>query len=281
MPSVEFNQEIWNRIWPWSQQGEEWSAGWGNAEAQWFFSIYPRIHSFLPATTILEIAPGRGRWTEFLKNHCEQLIAVDLAETCIDYCRNRFAAARHLRFYVNDGKSLDMVPDETIDFAFSYDSLVHADADVIHSYLRQLSQKLMPNGVGFLHHSNLGQYIRLLLLTNKLPKVLQRMLYGQGGLIGPLSWRSWNTSADLVERYCEEVGLQCISQETVTWGTKILLDCFTVFVRKDSTLARPNVKWKNRAFDHKDCAKPLATLYTGLKGDWNTQQRRPSQAITT
>ena len=49
-----------------------------------------------------------------------------------------------------------MVDDESIDFAFSADSLVHADLDVIAAYLSELARTLRPNGVGFIHHSNLG-----------------------------------------------------------------------------------------------------------------------------
>ena len=36
--------------------------GW-DCDSQWFGLIFPRIHAFLPTGTILEIAPGFGRWT--------------------------------------------------------------------------------------------------------------------------------------------------------------------------------------------------------------------------
>lgn len=47
----------------WKDSGEEWSAPWGNSAAQWFGTILPRTSQCLPAGTILEIAPGFGRWT--------------------------------------------------------------------------------------------------------------------------------------------------------------------------------------------------------------------------
>jgi hypothetical protein len=53
-----------------------------------------------------------------------------------------------------------MIPDQWIDFAFSFDSLVHVEADFIESYLQQLACKLTKEGVGFIHHYNLGQYRR-------------------------------------------------------------------------------------------------------------------------
>jgi CheY-like chemotaxis protein len=39
----------------------------------------------------------------------------------------------HVTCFVNDGKSLAMLPDESVDFIFSYDSLVHAEADAVGS----------------------------------------------------------------------------------------------------------------------------------------------------
>ena len=41
-------------------------------------SILPRIARFLPAGSMLEIAPGHGRWTAYLREHCDTLAIVDL-----------------------------------------------------------------------------------------------------------------------------------------------------------------------------------------------------------
>ena len=91
----------------------------------------PRIARFLPAGSILEIAPGHGRWTDFLREHCDTLSIVDLDAACIDACRERFAGDERIAYHVNDGRSLDMIEDGSVDFAFSFDSLVHADAEVV------------------------------------------------------------------------------------------------------------------------------------------------------
>jgi hypothetical protein len=70
MPTVEQNLQLWNSIYGWTQQGEEWSSAWGGSEAQWLGAIFPRIRAFIPTDSILEIAPGFGRWTNFLKRWC-------------------------------------------------------------------------------------------------------------------------------------------------------------------------------------------------------------------
>ena len=85
---------------------------------------------------MLEIAPGRGRWTSYLRGYCDRLAIVDLDEACIAACRQRFEGDDRITYHVNDGMSLAMIDDESVDLAFSFDSLVHANAEVLASYLR-------------------------------------------------------------------------------------------------------------------------------------------------
>ena len=89
MPTIDENLQAWNRDWP-GQGGDEWSRVWGGPSAQWFGTILPRLKSYVPAATILEIAPGYGRWTQFLRPLADRLVLVDLSATCIDVCRRRF-----------------------------------------------------------------------------------------------------------------------------------------------------------------------------------------------
>src|SRR5215475_8835119 len=115
----------------WSEAGEEWSEPWGSSAAQWSGTIFPRIRECLPAGTILEIAPGFGRWTHYLKDYCSELWAVDKSSDCIAACQERFASQSHVHCVLNDGHSLSMIPDSSVDFVFSFDSFVHPDRDVI------------------------------------------------------------------------------------------------------------------------------------------------------
>jgi ubiquinone/menaquinone biosynthesis C-methylase UbiE len=76
----------------------------------------PRISYFIPAENILEIASGYGRWTQFLQTYATCLTLVDIAPRCIDACRSRFRSLQNLTYHVNDGRSLDMIEDESINF---------------------------------------------------------------------------------------------------------------------------------------------------------------------
>jgi cyclopropane fatty-acyl-phospholipid synthase-like methyltransferase len=103
------------------------------------------------ARTILELAPGAGRWSEFLKDLCSRLILVDVSANAIQRCRTRFAGYNHIECHVNDGKSLSMVPGNSLDLIFSFNSMVHVDEDDMRTYIAQISSKITKDGAGFIH----------------------------------------------------------------------------------------------------------------------------------
>lgn len=184
------------------------------------------VHRRLPANTILEIAPGFGRWTNYLKDYCERLHIVDPAEDCIEACRRRFAHDSRLRYHVNDGRSLAMIPDRSIDFVFSFDSLVHLSREIVEAYVRQLGEKLKENGAGFIHHSNLGEYTPL--VAERLPRGARKLLTN-AKVLDQDHQRARDMTAELFRSSCAAHGLQCVCQELVNWRGRRLIDCFTTF----------------------------------------------------
>jgi len=245
--TVSENEAFWAEY-DWSRAGEEWSEGWGGSHAQWHGVILPRIARFLPAGSALEIAPGYGRWTMYLREHCGGLAIVDLDDACIETCRARFAGDDRIAYHVNDGRSLGMIEDESVDLAFSFDSLVHADADVIERYLRGLSRTLTSDGVGFIHHSNAGRYRRYFELTDTIPRGRARERLYKLRMLDRPRWRALDMTAERFRQSCDAVGLQCISQEVINWTTRRLIDCFSTFTRPSSRWSRPNRVLVNPAF---------------------------------
>ena len=238
MPTTAENAAIWDGRHDWSHGGEMWSERWGGSEAQWHGTLLPRIHRFLPAETILEIAPGYGRWTQYLRRYCDRLILVDLSAQCIEACRERFAGDSHITFFVNDGSSLAMIEDDSIDFVFSFDALVHVEAEVMAAYVDELSRKLKPNGAGFIHHSNAGRYERYFGAARRIqPRGLRHRLVSWR-LIDHDEWRALTMTADRFAAACEAVGLECIAQELVNWNTRRLIDCLSTFTRSSSMWSR-------------------------------------------
>jgi SAM-dependent methyltransferase len=250
MADVKSNLEVWNESWDWSGAGDEWSDWWGGTPALWFGALLPRIHAFLPAETVLEIGPGYGRWTQYLKDLCRRLVVVDLAERCIEHCRGRFVDATNIEYHVNDGRSLGMVADRSVSLAFSFDSLVHVEADVLDAYLAELARTLEPNGVAFIHHSTVGDYGRLNAIVRHMPERVRRPLVNRGALIDAYAWRAESVTADGVAATCERLGLACVSQEKINWqhGGPYLLDALSVFTPRGSRWERPHRLTRNPLF---------------------------------
>ncbi|MFY0650417.1 MAG: class I SAM-dependent methyltransferase [Cyclobacteriaceae bacterium] len=237
MPTIEENKKSWNENYSWINRGDEWSMGWGSVQMQWYTCILPRIQNFLPTQSILEIACGHGRWTNLLKASCDHIIGVDLAEQCIKVCKERFKQDSNSEFYVNDGKSLSMAKDSSINFIFSFDSLVHANKEVMESYLPEICRILTPGGVAFIHHSNLEEHFVKFRFLKKMP-FLAAFLSGIGLIDENLHWRDSTVSAYLFRSIAEECGLKCKSQEIIKWGTKkVYNDCFTVLCKTDEDIA--------------------------------------------
>jgi hypothetical protein len=255
MPSIEQNLAVFERPNVWSDRGDNWSRPWGGTRAEWFGTILPRIQGFLPVPRVLEIAPGLGRWTQFLLDYCETLIGIDVAASSIEGCRARFAQAPQATFYQNDGRSLPHIDDGSVDFAFSFDSLVHAEIDVLGDYVAALSAKLSADGVAFLHHSNVGAYRSALPWTarfrrweTRLPRGLSLKLRDLGAFDRP-HWRARSVTAQSFANLCESSGLRCVRQELVTWGTlRLLIDCFSVVIRPGSRWDGPQRVLRNVGF---------------------------------
>jgi SAM-dependent methyltransferase len=264
MPDLEANIDTWNAGSSWSAHGEEWSGAWGSSEAQWWGTLMPRLHAFIPTGTILELGPGHGRWTQYLKDLCDDMILVDVAESCIDACRARFASADNLSFHVNDGKSLDGVPSQSVDLAFSFDSLVHAEADVLDAYAGELARTLKPDGIAFIHHSNIGAYPRLSALTKQVPPRIRPSLIRAGWLINTYAWRAETVTAELFSQYCEKAGLACIGQEKIVWEYgRQLTDVISLCTPAGSKWARPNVVVENPGFmDEATRVREAASIYS-------------------
>ncbi len=229
MGDVAENRTLWDSK-DWPDEGESWSEWWGDTGALWYGGILPRIHAFVPTGTILEIAPGYGRWTHYLRSLCDRLVLVDLSQQCIDHCSQRFGEDHHIEYFVNDGRSLDMIEDCSLDFVFSFDSLVHAEADVLESYLGQLRTKLKPEGIGFIHHSNIGRYRRAIRLARALPPRVMTRLVERGMLPDLIAWRAESVTAEVFSGLCERAGLRCVAQEEISWQRGFhLIDTVSVF----------------------------------------------------
>ena len=144
-------QRLWNLDSNWTIGGHEWSKSFGTTEDLWNNEIFDKVKEFR-GKKILEIAPGFGRITQFLSILANELIVVDLNPLCIEKTR---AKLKHhvLAYFVNDGKSIPKVRDNSQDLVFSFDSFVHMHANVTEEYIKEIYRVLKPGGQAFIHHS--------------------------------------------------------------------------------------------------------------------------------
>jgi ubiquinone/menaquinone biosynthesis C-methylase UbiE len=157
MPSVEWNRQVWGHKHDWSREGDEWSGMaryCGQPYEDWKRALVETFIAPVPAgSRVLEIAPGHGRWTEYLLRDAARLVLVDINQSCLDSCRYRFAGDDRISYHLTDGCSLAFLPDASVDFAWSFDAFVHMDPEVVQGYLRELGRVLAPGGRAVIHHA--------------------------------------------------------------------------------------------------------------------------------
>ena len=233
MPSIQENVRRWTKQFDWKDRGEHWCAGFGGPDIAWENAILPRIRAFVPTGHVLELGPGYGVWTERLRPLCARMTLVDLAPNCIAACRKQFGKA-NMSYHTNNGRSLSMVEPGSIDFVFSFNSLVHADHEVMREYIHQLGTKMKPGAFGFIHHSNLGEYETEI-------GTMER---------GNEHWRGRDMTGEKLRDDCRAAGLVCVHQEIIPWGSHRFIDAISLFARPLPGQSLPEEVHRNPDFWH-------------------------------
>lgn len=127
-------------------------------DAMLYFREYLQPHMrALNDKVVLEVACGHGRMTnQLLKKYSpKEMILVDINVDNIFFCENRFKKRpEHFRFIKNDGESLKEIADNSVDFAFSFDSMVHFNFDLMMKYVAEIRRVLKDGGRALIHYSN-------------------------------------------------------------------------------------------------------------------------------
>lgn len=219
MPTREWNRRMWNDPANWKDGGDEWHfhaahsrqpyEAWKRSVATTFIDPY-----LGPDVDMLELGAGHGRWGEFMLGRVRSLTLVDLNDSCIDACRQRFGSDdASLRYVVNDGRTLP-VADESVDVIWSFATLVHVDEADIDSYLGEFRRVLRPHGRFVVHHAGwLEWHARF--LGHISPAVRARLATGHWRGRNDRSVMSAGRFADLAAHH----GLR-VDQSTRSWGAR-------------------------------------------------------------
>lgn len=103
-------------------------------------------------STILEIGPGAGRWTEILQTLASRLIIADISEKCLDLCRERFKTHYNIEYNLIEGR-LNFIDNDSIDYIWAYDVFVHINPTDVERYIEDFQRILKLGGCAIIHHS--------------------------------------------------------------------------------------------------------------------------------
>jgi SAM-dependent methyltransferase len=160
MKSVYSTTEYWDEI----KYGYRWSKDAPVKDYRLSGSIIEKLLlPFIPrqVNDALEIGPGGGRWTVELLRIARNLHLVDVSETVLRVCQERFRYYDNLTYHLTSGSSLEFIPDKSLDLIFSWGVLVHVQRDHIAGYVKEFARVLKPGGVAFIQHPAQGMNARL------------------------------------------------------------------------------------------------------------------------
>jgi ubiquinone/menaquinone biosynthesis C-methylase UbiE len=194
--SLELNRAIW-KAWNWNSGGEEWSRdeAWKQSIVRCF------IDRFIPSSSsILEIGPGGGRWTEALLPRASKYIGIDISSSCIDACRVRFGDDDRTRFVVGSGSDLEPVATSSIDALWSFDVFVHINQSEVSKYADEFERVLKPGAIAVIHHGTVGGALGGW-RSNLTQDAMMEILRNRGFTIieSAEEWRDGNTTYDVRE----------------------------------------------------------------------------------
>lgn len=185
-------------------------------QRQWDSFIWPHVQNFDFSKT-LDLAAGHGRNSNFLRRHAREIHLVDVNQSCIDACKQRFGESDgrcRFFYYVNDGVSLKEIPTNSMTCVFSWDAMVHFDKLVCRRYILEFARVLIPGGRAFFHHSNYGH------------------IAPDNDWKTHPHWRS-NATKESVADYLQEACLENLGQTLIDWEIKDL-DCITLCRKCDA-----------------------------------------------
>ena len=103
-------------------------------------------------TSVLEIGPGGGRWTQYMLE-TKHIYVVDYHQEILDELKSNFDMP-NMTFINNNGNDFPDIPEKSIDLLFSFGVFVHLDIDIIDNYLKNIKPLLHKKSNVIIHYSD-------------------------------------------------------------------------------------------------------------------------------
>jgi ubiquinone/menaquinone biosynthesis C-methylase UbiE len=98
--------------------------------------------------SMLELGCGAGRMTRTFSRRFSKVYAYDISAEMLQHARALYPEASNINWILGNGTDLSSVPDQTVDFAFSYILLQHLpEPEFAIRYIREMVRVLRPGGI--------------------------------------------------------------------------------------------------------------------------------------
>ncbi len=115
-----------------------------------WWSVYPAIIDSLNAKNkkILDVGCGNGGLTNAIaKLGAEKIIGVDISKKWVEFCKKEYSSMNNTDFYVADAGNLEMVKNESLDYALLNFVLLHiAEKEKIQKIFSEINRVLKKGG---------------------------------------------------------------------------------------------------------------------------------------
>ncbi len=97
--------------------------------------------------TCLELGCGVGRLLRAASRHFRKVIGIDVSEEAIAKARSLLASCENVELLLGSGSDLKPIPDQSIDFAYTFAALTSMPVPVIAHYLDELARVVKQDGL--------------------------------------------------------------------------------------------------------------------------------------
>jgi SAM-dependent methyltransferase len=110
--------------------------------------FFERAHWMPEGKSMLELGCGAGRMTRSFSQRFSKVYAFDISAEMLQHAQVLVPEAPHINWVLGNGTDLAGLPDQTVDFAFSYIVLQHMpDPAFALRYIQEMLRVLRPEGI--------------------------------------------------------------------------------------------------------------------------------------
>jgi cyclopropane fatty-acyl-phospholipid synthase-like methyltransferase len=152
-------------------------------------------------TTVLEIGPGRGAWTRtFLERGCKKVYAVDAAPAEHTGFWDYVGVTDRAEYIASTDLTLSGVPDDSVDYFFSFGVFCHLKPEMCETYLTSLAKKMRAGSHAFLMIADYDKYNYCLDNADRLSIkrfFASRKVWLPARLAYSFTWKCFRSKADM------------------------------------------------------------------------------------